>query len=435
VSARSEITLLATAWGASMLALRAPGVPFGAGFLVATVLALAALALGLRRGSLSLRASLATPHAPFLVALVLVPAALAAASVAPPDSWRAVLRVAIVALTALLARAHAGPALRAALARAGLVVLALLGLALVLGLVSPPIGALVFARSPHQHVGMLPRFAAFTDLPATTGLWALVALGAARWSSDVALRRGATVAGGLVALATLSSATLAVPALLASGLVRHARLRATLVLAACALAAAALFTHPLVLRVGERELALSALHDHYDVDGLGPRHHPVHTSTLGPLSLEWHATAYALLARRAVTCALEHPLLGVGPDRFAERCRVTTMSTYGVWSDARAPHDQLGAWLAELGLVGALVLALSLAVLVRRSPPSTWPLDGWQQGVLAAIAVASLGGEIVETIPVLVFLAVATSPDVSAPRSGEDPSARSRADDARSDAT
>lgn len=435
MTARTEISLLAAAWGVSMFALRLPAVPFGSGFLVASLLVLVALALGARRGSFSLGASLATPQAPLLLALVILPAVSAAIGAAPPQSWRAVARIAMIALAALLARAHAGPALRTALSQAALVVLALLATALVLGLVAPPIGALVFARSPHQHLGTLPRFAAFTDLPATTGLWALVALGAARWSSDVRLRRGATVASVVVAIASLSSATLAVPAVLASGLVRHARLRAILVLAACALAAAALFTHPLVVRVGERELALSALHEHYADGGLGPRHHPVHTSTLGPVSLDWHATAYALLLRRAVTCALEHPLLGVGPDRFAERCRVTTMSTYGVWSDTREPHDQLGAWLAELGLVGIALLTLALVLLVRRAPPSSWPLDRWQHGVLVAIAVASLGGEIVETIPVLVLLAVATASGLRAPRPGDAPSERSRADDARSGAT
>ncbi len=430
-----DATLLAIGWGASLVALRAPGVPFGAGFLVATALAAVVLARTLARSS-SREALARSPWLRASLVVLVAHAVPAALTASPLTSWLAVARLGLVLVFATLTHVHAGSPLREGFSRAGALFLAVLGASLVLGLTVPSVRALVFVAGAHQHVGSWGRFAALTDLPATTGLWALVVMGAARAHPDARVKIATTITGLLVAVASLSIATLAVPLVLASGLVENRRARAIAMIAAALLAVTALWVHPLSVRVGEHEITISTLHAGWHRDTLGAIHQPVHVSTLGPVALEWHATAYALLAERAITCALEHPVTGVGPARFAERCPVMTMNTYGEWTTSRRAHHQLGAWMAELGVLGLALLALAARVLaVDRARLA--PLDRWQWGSLAALGVGLFSGEIVETIPVLAWLALVLAPIDAVTPSARSPDRAERgpASGARSDAT
>ncbi|MBN8615185.1 MAG: hypothetical protein J0L92_31605 [Deltaproteobacteria bacterium] len=430
-----DATLLAIAWGASLVALRVPGVPFGSGFVLASVLAAVVLVRTIKRPAL--RDALARSQWPRAAVLVLVAHALPAAlGAAPITSWMAIARLSLVLVFASLMHVHAGSPAREGVSRAATVFLCASIVAFVLGLVVPSVHALVVVEGAHQHVGRLDRFAALTGLPATTGLWALLAMGAARAHGDARVRTASTVAGLFVATVSLSVATLAVPVVVAGGLVSHARARLAVMLVAAAVAIAALWMHPLALRVGEHTIASSSLHEGWHHEALGARHHPVHETALGPVTITWHATAYALLAERAIDCFFEHPVLGVGPARFAERCPVTTMNTYGEWSAARRAHHQLGAWIAELGLVGVALLGLA-SWLVRPRRASLDALDGWQCGVLGALAIGLFTGELLETIPVLGWLALLSADGAitppEAPRS--DRAAPASPSVARSDAT
>ena len=404
---------LAAAWLASTVAIPLPGAPVlaGAGFVAS--IAITGVALGVwllsnRQGLVqAVRENRAMAIAGMLVAAAYLVSALAAG--APREGLVAFLRVgAIGAFGIATVCANRTLALRTAFAGSGLVLLAIYSLLLVLGWVFPRAAPYVFLTLPHQHLANMPRFAALTGTPGSTGAWALLGIGLVGSLRCRALSRAGRLAGALVALATFSTATLALPAVVAAAIMKRGRAR---VLTTCALAAAGiapLYVHVLTIEVGATQLTVSSLHPSYEAFGLGPELMPVHEAHVLGAGVRFHFTAYAALAVRAASCFAEHPLTGVGPRRFEEACPVVTMNTYGEWSAHRGPHNQFTEVVVELGLVGILLVTAAGWLVWRRM---RWePPDGWCVGAAVGIVVCSFGADLLVSLPVAGFFALQLHP-------------------------
>lgn len=259
-----------------------------------------------------------------------------------------------------------------------------------------------FERVQHEYAAGWPRFRGLANTPAPAGVWALVSVGLIEASPRRRLRWLARALGLLQACASLSIALLAVPALL-TALLPQRRLRWCLVGCAAVLAAAVLYFQPLELSVAGRTLVVSRDLPQYWSGGLGDEFMPHVTLVLPGVSVSGHVTAYGKLAFRGLTCFAEHPFVGVGPGRFREACRVMAMNTFGAWTDQRDSHNQIGALLGELGVVG--VALLSAAWAVGRRGYRFDALTSWQRAVWVGLLVCSLGSEDLLTLPVLALLA------------------------------
>jgi len=397
---------LAFAWFASTVAVAPRALGAGVGFVACCTVASLVASRMLVKERPELLAALsrerALVHSGSLVIMAHVAATLLGG--AHVESWAQVLRVTVVAAFAVLVRTLDPARARVAFAWAAL--------ALVCADAVLALGALAAGRSgapfaliaPHQRTGTLPRFAGWSGTPGSAGAWALLAVGIGRHLPSRTARVGCTVTGCAVALASLSAATVALPAVLAAAVLPRGPARATIALLAGCAAVLVLWVNVLEVRVGDRRFEGAPLQVAHATQDLGPRFHPVQTSGVGPIAVDWHATAYALLAQGAVTCALRHPLAGVGPQRFDDACPVTTMNTYGNWSTHRRPHNQFTGWLVELGLLGVILGAVASIGAWRAY---TWdPPDRWTDGAALGFAVAAFTGELLVTLPAAAFLAL-----------------------------
>jgi hypothetical protein len=218
------------------------------------------------------------------------------------------------------------------------------------------------------------------------------------------LRRAARALAVFIAMASASIATLALPSVLCAGAIRGPRARWWATVGVAIAALVPLYVHVITIRCGAREFALSSLHPSYEQEGLGRRFMPLHDVQTAGVSTRFHLTAYAALAVRAVTCFAEHPLTGVGPKMFEDRCPVVTMNTYGEWADRRGPHNQIAALVSELGLVG---VCLVVAAAWLRACRMTWrPFDPWSAAALVGIVVCSFAGEALVSLRTVGFFAV-----------------------------
>ena len=300
-------------------------------------------------------------------------------------------------------RQAAGPAFDGAFAGAAALFVASQLLLFLVGLVSAPVHEVVFQSQLHQHVGGLPRFRGWAGAPTGLGTWALVALGLSRRLEPRWLRGAVMLTALGLAAASLSIATLAIPVLLALVALRGRRARWT----AAGLSIAVLlvlYVRPLALTNGDRAPASWPVHPQYHRDGLGSRYMPVHAVGALGLKVHFHFTAYALLAGRGLRCLAEHPLAGVGPQRFDDRCRVMTMSTYGHWTSARMAHNQYIGWMAQTGSIG--LFAVALAIHLFRRQLGWRPRDRWAMGVTAALLIAGFTWELVLSYPAAGFIAL-----------------------------
>jgi hypothetical protein len=404
---------LAAAWLASTVAIPLPGSPVlaGAGFVASVVITGVALATwALTRGQ-GLLDALHENRASAIAAGLLVAAYLVStlAAGAPREGLVASVRVvAIGAFGVAVVCANRAHALETAFARSALVLLTIYAVLLAAGWVFPAVAPYVFLTLPHQHLANVPRFAALTGTPGSTGAWALLALGLVGSSRRHPIARAAHWAGALAALATFSSATLALPAVIAAATMKRGRAR---VLATFALAAAGilpLYVHVLTIELGANQITVSRLHPSYEVSGLGPELMPVHEARALGAGVRFHFTAYAALAVRAASCFAEHPLTGVGPRRFEEACPVVTMNTYGEWSARRRPHNQFLELVVELGLVGVALVAAAVWLVTQNM---RWdPPDRWYAAAAIGIVVCSCAADLLISLPVAGFFALHLRP-------------------------
>ncbi|MEV8211598.1 O-antigen ligase family protein, partial [Streptomyces sp. NPDC079189] len=109
------------------------------------------------------------------------------------------------------------------------------------------------------------------------------------------------------------------------------------------------------------------------------------------ISLEGQLTGNrVLLWQDAVTLAKEHPVLGVGPDRFAE---MSPTAQQTLRSDGK-PHSAPLQQAAEQGVVGVTLLGAAfgwLLYVLRRSPRSTAVVLTAGAALTALAALASVG--------------------------------------------
>ena len=393
--------VFALAWSISTISLPAPGPVAGNGGFVAGVVLLASGALLCTWSSPARTLARARALFPaWLVAAGGLALPLLASAPSLGDVALAARDALALGFFAVLAAVN-DEKMRRALALAAL---ALLLLGVLSALVTPLVpGWSAFEIGPHERVQAIPRFRGLSSTPAPAGVWALSALGLSGGLPDGRTKKVLLVLSLLTALFTFSIATLALPAVLAFAALKHSRLR-TVVTGALGLGAAfVLYFHTLELVAGSRQVTISHVHPAYEDEGLGARYLPIQDVGSKSLHVRGHETAYGSLARRGLTCFLEHPLTGVGPGRFIDRCPVMTMNTFGEWTDRRSPHNQMGAILSELGVVGLVLLVAALAVLSRRV--RVVPGDRWANAALVGVAVCSLGSETLFTLPVLGVLA------------------------------
>ncbi|HET7541981.1 MAG TPA: hypothetical protein VFK05_19045 [Polyangiaceae bacterium] len=282
---------------------------------------------------------------------------------------------------------------------------------LILALSSPLLGGhfSAFEQVQHEYTAGLPRFRGLANTPAPAGVWALVSIGLLEAFPRSKLRWVSRALGLVEACATLSIALLAVPALLAALLPKR-WLRWPCVACAVVFAAGVLYFQPLGVSVAGHALVNSRELPQYWSGGLGPEFMPQVTFGAAGLSVTGHVTAYGKLALRGLTCFTEHALVGVGPGRFREECRVMAMNTFGEWTDQRDSHNQLGGLLSELGLAGVGLLAS--AWVVGRRGYRFEVLNTWQRAVWVGLFVCSLGSEALLTLPVLALLASQLAPRI-----------------------
>lgn len=292
-----------------------------------------------------------------------------------------------------------------ALSRLGLGFLAAQGALLLGGLIWLAMtgnGGWPFAGSgTHQHTAAWPRYYGLGVNPFYAAVTTLAALGlvvlGSRTSRNAHVRWAPPLALALCAT-TLSFPTLLLP-MLAGARLRSRSLQVAFAGAVFAGALTVLYVHPLRLAVGERTLMLGELHPSYDQDGLGPSHMPVQSYRLGAIELTAHATAYADLALRALSCFGEAPALGVGAGNFGARCKVWTMDTYGHWRDELPAHNQYLGMLAEQGAFGCLAWAVLAWRIARR-------LDLRRRGgwLLALYLLAGFGCPVLHVVPLAAWL-------------------------------
>jgi hypothetical protein len=406
---------LAVAWLVSTIAIPLPGVPVlaGAGFVASVAITGATVAAWIVARRRALVSALRENRVVgFGLALLFAAYLLSAICTgAHAESLLGCARVAAMCIFAFAivcanrdAIGVAGErALPAPFARAAAALLMAYAAAFVVGWFVPALRPYVFLTLPHQHLAELPRFAALTGSPGSTGAWGVLAIGLVgplrrRW-----LRRGLRAAGALVALVTLSPATLVLPAVLAAALLRRRLVRVGVTTALIAAAIAPLYVH--VLSIGPRgnEVTVSSLHPSYEESGLGFELMPIHDVSVLGVETHFHFTAYAALVVRAASCFAEHPLTGTGPKRFAEACPVVTMNTYGVWSPQRQAHNQFTELAVELGLLGLTLIAVGAWALSRGV---TWePIDRWSLGAAVGLVACSFSGALLLSLPAVGFFA------------------------------
>jgi hypothetical protein len=235
---------------------------------------------------------------------------------------------------------------------------------LVTGMASGRVGSNVFeaAIDPHMHAGHVPRFRGFMAQPMACGSATLLVTGLLAGLRHRAVRTLATVAGLSVVIATVSFATLLVPVVAAFALPGRRAVRIVAVAFVGALAIAGLWMNPLRVQIAGHVIFDRAPMAAYARDDLGPRHMPIHTIAAPAVRIDFHFTAYALLAARSLSCLREHPL-GVGGRNFVRACPVMAMNTLGQWASNRSPHNEYAALLAEGGVPTTLAtIALALAL-------------------------------------------------------------------------
>lgn len=370
--ARAVVVALVVLLSLAPWQLGAWGLPGRAGFAFAGLGLVALVVLRLWRRPRSPMGTLAT-YKNLLVALAAVILTRALSIPGAQSTALAamqVLRVALVSLffLLLLSDAEARGKTRAALAWIGLGMIAANLLLFLLAFASSALAPWVLEQVANQTSGTLPRFVGLAPSPFGQGATLLVWVALLRHPGiPLRLRQAATVSGLALSLATISFASLVVPIAVTWRFVSRRRLRAALVLAQLVGALIILYVHPLSLRIGDRRLELQQVHSGYSAEGLGARHMPIQRLELLPgTEIEFHPTAYFYLAKRALSCATEHPLLGVGGRNFSRSCPVTTMSTIGRWSKGRVAHNEWTGVLAEHGLLGSLATAWLLGLLVAR---------------------------------------------------------------------
>jgi hypothetical protein len=262
---------------------------------------------------------------------------------------------------------------------------------LIAGLGSNRVGALVFERplGPHLHTGLLPRFRSFMAHPMACGSATLLLAGFLPALPRRRLRVSAIAVTLSIVAATLSFATLAIPFVLVSALSLKKRTRLVAATFVAALAVAVLWVNPLSIQIGGHILFDRAPLAGYARDGLGPRYMPIHVLAAFPVRIQFHFTAYALLASRSVSCLLEHPF-GVGARNFPDLCPVWAMNTVGEWASSRSPHDVYGALLAEGGLPATVATCVLIFTLIRRFRPRPGTRFAW--AVVLGYLLAGFGG-------------------------------------------
>jgi len=270
---------------------------------------------------------------------------------------------------------------------------------LVLGLMVQGFAPTVFETGPHEMLGNVPRFQGFAGTPTAAGHWSLLAMGLVQWLPRRDLRRCLTCLGIPVVLATLSLASLALIGAFAWAVGPRPG-RAALCFAAILVILGTMHTQVLCARIGAKTFVLSRHLPEWERDGLGPKYMPEQTLRAGPVQLEWLWTGYHYLAVRGLICFVDHPVLGVGDRRFAARCPVMTMSTYGYWSPAREPHNQYTGWLAEQGTLGLVAVACAIwlsrrCLRLRKDTPALIP------AALVGSLIVGLGGDAILTLPVV----------------------------------
>jgi O-antigen ligase len=186
----------------------------------------------------------------------------------------------------------------------------------------------------------------------------LVALSASWWRA-VAATVAALLAGSLVIIGSMAAVALAAAVGIVGvvALVGHRRIASTTVLAAGFLAC-------LVATV-----VLGATYTPRSGDGAIPS---VASSSNEMRLALWHD---------ALSLMVEHPIIGIGPGRFAEESQVAASDP-----DTRQGHQEFLQVGAESGVVGGLLLAAVCVWAIARAGPDQGPV-----GVIVAAGVAALG--------------------------------------------
>jgi hypothetical protein len=268
---------------------------------------------------------------------------------------------------------------------------------------APSLFGWAFEIGVHQHLGQSRRFIGWVGNPAALGTWAFLAASLASRCHVKWIAILGPVAGVVISAFTLSIATLAIPAFLMIAFIRSVAWRLASAGACLLMAIMVLYMQPLTLDVGETHFELSKVHSKYDHNQNGPRFMPIKSMRLGNATFRFHVTVYGYQAAAGIKCFMEHPVLGVGLERFARSCSATTMNTYGSWSSHRRAHNQFVQWTSEMGALGLLLTFAAMAFARQRLPWNA--LGRWQWSAFAALVVASFGGEMLATIPVWGWLA------------------------------
>ena len=292
-------------------------------------------------------------------------------------------------------------ALRSTVARTAVAIVAAWIVTAMIGAAWDPLGRLVFSSDTHQKLGSLGRLQAWSASPAALGFHALAGVGLIRFSEQALVRRLATIAALVVAIATFSFASLLVPVVLLVGLTRSRIVRWTGTTLLTAAALLALYIHPLELGLGSSTIVVGRLHPAYERSDLGAELHPVHDVGLGPASLRFHTTAYFELVRHAVPCFCAHPIPGIGADNYPYTCPVRALDTVGRSAPERI-HNEYAGIVVERGLVGALA-AIALIVILRRRYEARLT-DRAQLGALVACLLTALSWTVLHE-PLFVVLA------------------------------
>lgn len=135
--------------------------------------------------------------------------------------------------------------------------------------------------------------------------------------------------------------------------------------------------------------------------------------------VEGRLMSYAALKQVALTAFVEHPLIGVGPGRFAaETERAFAEGRLTERYRSVPPHCDLAGRLAETGLVGALSLLLLWTAWLRRlrkDPALCTPTERAAAAVVAGLLVNSLNADVMNFRFLWLALAWASPPGDSAP--------------------
>ena len=263
--------------------------------------------------------------------------------------------------------------------------------AFAVGLAVPSLRSVFFLADHHQSLGTFPRFFGVSNSPFGCGVVMLICAGLLGGLTRPTLRKVLRGAALLLAIGTLSTATFAVPVTVAWRYLRAGHWKFVAVGLLLAVTTGALYVHPLAVTLGPRSYTIGRLHPGYAQENLGQTYMPVRDVKLRLLELRYHLTGYYYVARGALNCFAEAPLLGVGTRNFGHRCRVITMGMYGYWFAGYGAHNQYLALLAEQGLLGTFATLALIVVLVRCYRWS--PAHRWTRAVLVGYLVSGCWGD------------------------------------------